>query len=1612
MYKQKLFHFLVLIWTFCFFNAKAQIVATPSTGCAPLSVVFSGPSGASNPYWTLGSGMGTSNLASPNVLYTIGGTYNITYTALVGGSPVSYNTQVIVKSVPTASFSYILPSSRCFPMVVNFNASGSSANPLYTWSFGDLTPLGTGATVSHTYNFANNFIPVMTVLDVTSQCTAVATALSNGTIYVSAPPVINLTSSNGYFGCTAPFVTSLDASGSISGSPIPFSGNGLSFNWSIPGGTPSSASSSNAGSVSFGSGTHTLTIIATDNNQCSSSTSTFVTVAPPYMTAIVPPTVCINAPVPATIHTSYSTATFVITNSASPITTVVNQGVPTVIDTVCIFTSPGLTTMTINVPTGLGCPVLSSLIPIFVEEIIANFIPTPSVSTCASLATITFSNTSSVNNSSSLTYNWTSFWNPVAAHHGAPTATTLTTPASVTFTFWQGSLSPYTNYQYLTPAIDLAIISSPTGCKTHTNIAGYFKMARPTARFRTDKKEGCAPLVVNYNSTSMYNPDFDLDYYKWYSGISATTFSSGSVPPPPSTLANLLPNATFTYATPGTYYASLKISTTGGCTDSSYVDTITVVSPPTNLSAIFPTQVCAGQPVTINMSATAGTTVPSSSGIDHWHVTTDEKYFSGCFTNSSPTFSFTHLGVHNVEIMASQAGCESSNTLMQTITVNGPIGKFTHETNCDINRKMIKFHVHLEEASSAILYYGDGTQETIAGNLTGLNFSIHSHTYALTGNYTATLITTNGSNACPPYVYTKLIKVRDAKARITFNGQPLPVYPAPLSCTKARIAFSSSTSTDYSGCFGAFTWFFQSPSTSNPATPGLTMSPLSLSGMSFAGYSVQISPTIVSWLYVVPALKDTFRTTGTYTIGLRVKDDNNCVDTEMTPFRISNAEPVFTITPNPACFANGTVQLTNYTDANQVFGDVITSYNWYFGDGTTWGSSSTGLSTITHSIPGTSATSPYTPPIPAILIAQNQIGCTDTAVVNWQVNNPFPNYAALGSSVVCIPMFSAGHYSVMANVGYPTYSVTFGTPSVNPQWYTLNSFSNISHPYTIPGTYTSVLKVIDSAGCIKNDTLLVKAIGQPTASLFAVDGRDKFCIPGDPHLKSSSVSFINPINGYSWTYATPTSTITSPAYTLDTYDELLPAAVIYTISLTVSVDGHCPSSATKTLGVYNPTATAVLSPTMFCLGNTINAGINIIDGVQSWQWFFGDNVQQQLLGPFSPTQVSYPYTIYPTTSTNGSAVVQLVYNSPSNGCSRVINIPIQVIKLESDFKRTGDLYKHCLGVRDTFISTTPNPLFLNLNYDWNYGDLSTGNGQQVSHTYLKPGTYTVSMTAKDLQYACTSTTVKSMTVFPLPTAQLRIDKTLSCPNATFEVQGNGSPGISGFVTATLSPVSGGSGMNLAPTNSFTSSTSASVNTIYTLTVSDENSCKSDPVFDTMFIQLPAPRVDWDTAVIIGQTTPLNAFLGNAFTYTWSPLITNLNCDTCIFPNPISNSMVDITYTVMVEDTLKCSIVKNTFTIKIIPKVSLDVPTAFTPNGDGVNDFIFPAGWGIKKLIYFKVFNRWGQQIFESNDLNVGWDGNFGGVPQNMETYVYQVSVETYLETEPTLFKTGTFKLIR
>jgi gliding motility-associated-like protein len=87
-----------------------------------------------------------------------------------------------------------------------------------------------------------------------------------------------------------------------------------------------------------------------------------------------------------------------------------------------------------------------------------------------------------------------------------------------------------------------------------------------------------------------------------------------------------------------------------------------------------------------------------------------------------------------------------------------------------------------------------------------------------------------------------------------------------------------------------------------------------------------------------------------------------------------------------------------------------------------------------------------------------------------------------------------------------------------------------------------------------------------------------------------------------------------------------------------------------------------------------------------------------------------------------------------------------------------------------------------------------------------------------------------------------------------------------------------------------------------------------------------------------------------------------------------------------------------------------VPTAFTPNNDGRNDVVRPIAVGLAQIQYFRIYNRWGQLVFETTVNGKGWDGKIQGLPQETGTYAWIVKGQDY--TGKVVFEKGTVTLIR
>jgi gliding motility-associated-like protein len=97
-------------------------------------------------------------------------------------------------------------------------------------------------------------------------------------------------------------------------------------------------------------------------------------------------------------------------------------------------------------------------------------------------------------------------------------------------------------------------------------------------------------------------------------------------------------------------------------------------------------------------------------------------------------------------------------------------------------------------------------------------------------------------------------------------------------------------------------------------------------------------------------------------------------------------------------------------------------------------------------------------------------------------------------------------------------------------------------------------------------------------------------------------------------------------------------------------------------------------------------------------------------------------------------------------------------------------------------------------------------------------------------------------------------------------------------------------------------------------------------------------------------------------------------------------------------------------LKVYKGPELYVPTAFTPNGDGLNDIFYPFPVGIKSINYFKVFNRWGQLLFSTTTLNKGWDGKLQGVEQPAGVFVFMA--QGVAKNGKLITHNGTVALIR
>ncbi|MEO8416605.1 MAG: gliding motility-associated C-terminal domain-containing protein, partial [Ginsengibacter sp.] len=199
--------------------------------------------------------------------------------------------------------------------------------------------------------------------------------------------------------------------------------------------------------------------------------------------------------------------------------------------------------------------------------------------------------------------------------------------------------------------------------------------------------------------------------------------------------------------------------------------------------------------------------------------------------------------------------------------------------------------------------------------------------------------------------------------------------------------------------------------------------------------------------------------------------------------------------------------------------------------------------------------------------------------------------------------------------------------------------------------------------------------------------------------------------------------------------------------------------------------------------------------------------------------------------------------------------------------------------------------------------------------------------------------------------------------------------------------------------------------LYSLNVTDANGCSSLQA-DTVAVNiLPQPGIfaGNDTSIVINQPLQLHAIdINNVgfVNYLWSP---SAGLNNPSIQNPGAIISASIRYVLTATTAAGCKATDD-IKITVFQKPDLYVPTAFTPNSDNLNDILKIITVGIKQLKYFKIFNRWGELVFNTTDAKKGWDGNYKGQGQN--TYVFIWMAEGIDFNGNTLQKKGTVTLIR
>jgi gliding motility-associated-like protein len=774
------------------------------------------------------------------------------------------------------------------------------------------------------------------------------------------------------------------------------------------------------------------------------------------------------------------------------------------------------------------------------------------------------------------------------------------------------------------------------------------------------------------------------------------------------------------------------------------------------------------------------------------------------------------------------------------------------------------------------------------------------------------------------------------------------------------------------------------------ALPTATITPGSATTFC-AGGSVNLTASAgSSWLWNTGETTQSVSVNNTASKSVRVTDGNGCSATSLATAVTVNALPTVTITPGSATTfcAGGSVNLTASTgdswlwntgettqtisvnntatktvtvtnangcsatsSATQVTAHALPAATVTAGGATTFCSGgtvnltassgtswlwSTGETTQTISVNNTTTKT---------VTVTDANGCSATSSPTIITVNPLPNIIATNPAAICAP----GTIDLTSNniIAGSTAGLTYtywrdaatALPVINP------ASINTSGIYYIKGTTTQGCTSVQSVNLTVN----------PKPGIVITDP-SPVCSPATVDLTSPAVtsgSTAGTIVSY-WTDATAIHPLIAP--------RTIAASGNYYIKGILPATG-CSSIQPVTVTIKAPPNINIHNPAAVCEPVTVDL---TLPGITS------GSAAGTTFTYWSDAAKTVPVAKPDAVAVSGTYYIKGVI--AATGCSASLPVIVSVNPLPDGSLQAPAVNYICDGT----------PLLLKASnafaYQW-YADQKIITGAtDATYAATRSGNYTVRFISKE---GCTKYAGNQIDLDLLTKPLLQFKPQSLCMETPINFTNSSNISASGGISWLWDFGDGSSSNNSSPVHTF------KVPGKYAISLTANNaSCPAltEKITIIHTIESAQEAVRYDTIhAVAGKPFVLTARL-TGINYLWKPA-TGLN--SAVVKSPIANISKDMDYTVAITSQAGCITIDSVY-VKLAGDGEIHVAQGFTPNGDGVNDRAYPIPVGIRQLNYFKIFNRWGNLVFQTNDASPqnGWDGKFSGRLQPSGTYTW------------------------